>query len=239
MLSVDTSFIGPPGWAHLVAFGVLVPWMAIHSRRRVVAGTKLPTLTAHFVSTLLVLVAFGTLSWTVAKVEWIQLFPAQWPALRDWLVGAVVLATMIGCMVPVWRSAWCNPAGRDLRVRAMFAPRTATERLLWLCVSLFAGVSEEITWRGVQWTLSTRLVGSALLAAALCVASFTVAHAVQGRRSMSRIAAIAAAFHFLVWLSESLVVAMAVHFLYDVAAGLAHGYFRKRHEATVGEATVR
>ena len=80
----------------------------------------------------------------------------------------------------------------------------------------------------MQWVLLTRLVGDVWIAAALCVAMFAVAHAVQGGRTVVIIVAFAAAFHALVALSGSLYVAMGAHALYDVLAGLNYGRLGER-----------
>ena len=224
MPAIDASFIGALGWVHLVLFGLFVPWLAIGSRRRVVAGGKLPRRTTHFTSTIVTIVAFAGVSWMTADREWIELFPARPPRAIDWLAGALLLALFIAVMYPGWRAA----IGRNERIRTLFSPSGGVERMLWVMVSAAAGVGEEMTWRGVQWVLTTRLVGSAGVAALPCIASFSIAHAVQGRRSIARVSVIAAGLHLLVWFSGSLYVAMAVHFLYDVAAGFAYSHFTRK-----------
>jgi hypothetical protein len=72
--------------------------------------------------------------------------------------------------------------------------RTPAERGWWIATSIAAGISEEISWRGVQWVLLTRLSGNAWIAAALCIVMFAVAHSLQGIRSVGIILAFAAAF---------------------------------------------
>lgn len=53
--------------------------------------------------------------------------------------------------------------------------------------------------------------------------SFSVAHIIQGRRSVAVVLVFAFGFHALVWLTGSLYVAMAVHTAYDITAGIAYG----------------
>jgi membrane protease YdiL (CAAX protease family) len=80
----------------------------------------------------------------------------------------------------------------------------------------------------VQVTLFTRLTGDFLIAVAICVVTFAIAHAIQGWDSTIPIGAFAAAFHALVWFSGSLYVAIAVHFLYDLVAGFSYAYLARK-----------
>jgi uncharacterized protein len=98
---------------------------------------------------------------------------------------------------------------------------------MWVALSLSAGVGEELVWRGVLPSLLTLVSGSLAVGIALSVASFALAHAIQGLRSVLAIAAIAVAFHALVFISGSLYVAMAVHFVYDVIAGFTYARFAR------------
>jgi membrane protease YdiL (CAAX protease family) len=108
-------------------------------------------------------------------------------------------------------------------------PRDGQERALWLASSIAAGISEELVYRGVLTTLLARMTGSVAGAALLSAAVFAVSHYMQGWRSMAIIFGMALLFQSLVWYSGSLYVPMAVHALYDVAAGLHYGHFGKRH----------
>ena len=103
------------------------------------------------------------------------------------------------------------------------SPRTARERRMWLAVSGLAGVSEEITWRGVQPVLIATLVHSPILAACIAAVMFGVAHIVQGWRSAFFGIMMALGFQSIVWLSGSLYLAMVVHFAYEAIAGVAIG----------------
>jgi membrane protease YdiL (CAAX protease family) len=97
------------------------------------------------------------------------------------------------------------------------------EREWWIAVSVLAGVGEEITWRGVQAALASVLTGGFWAAALVCSISFGLTHIVQGWKSSAIIFVFALGFHALVWLGESLYVAMAVHVAYDITAGVGYG----------------
>ena len=93
----------------------------------------------------------------------------------------------------------------------------------WIAVAVLAGISEEITWRGVQAGLAFSLTRNVLIAILFCSISFSAGHMIQGWRSAAVILVLALGFHALVWLSGSLYVAMAVHIAYDVTAGISYG----------------
>ena len=98
---------------------------------------------------------------------------------------------------------------------------------MWIALSLSAGIGEELVWRGVLPALIALLSGSLAIGITLSIASFALAHAIQGPRSVLAIAGIAAAFHALVFISGSLYPAMLVHFAYDVVAGFTYARFAR------------
>ena len=124
------------------------------------------------------------------------------------------------------------------KVVALFMPTNSTERMLWLAAAALAGFGEEITWRGVQTTLLNRVTGNIFIAIAIAIVMFAISHAIQGWGSVGVIAMYTAGFHAIVWLSGSLYVAMVVHFLYDLIAGLAYGHLGRKYGYTVPETTT-
>jgi membrane protease YdiL (CAAX protease family) len=131
----------------------------------------------------------------------------------------VLLAGLVAVMRPRWRLA----VERRARVVYYFMPDTRLEQAWWIGVSILAGVSEEITWRGVQTGLLAAATQNYPLAAVITAVSFGLAHIVQGARSAAMIGLISLAFQTIVALSGSLYVAMAVHVAYDIVAGLSYG----------------
>lgn len=221
----DGSYeIGLAGIWHIVFFGILIPYSAIRGKRRLDAAKKLPPRKRYLIGVVVQQLVFAAAALFVAWREWIDLFPPFEPRVLDLGAGALVLAALIAFMAQRWK----RNVEKRVRRLWMFMPRDGVEKLLWTCVSICAGIGEEIVYRGVLYTLLGRLTGSFVLAAALCVASFAVAHWLQGRSSAIAIGAFAALFHGLVALCGSLYVAMAVHVLYDLAAGFGYAYWGDR-----------
>jgi membrane protease YdiL (CAAX protease family) len=157
--------INSAGWFHLVYFGVVLPVVAVSQARKFAQAQRpLPNRVHHFRRTALTLALFGGLSLFIARFEWIELFPRTIPSWRAIGAGLLVYVIAVVCMRPRWRKA----VERRARVVYLFMPSNATERLWWIVVAVLAGISEEITWRGVQAGLAYRLIGSVSLGAILC-----------------------------------------------------------------------
>jgi hypothetical protein len=215
----NVYFIGSLGWYHLAVFGLLVPALAWRSRQRFHdAPHALPPRVRLFQSTALTLVLLGLLSWLTAAEHDLDLFPPLSSPLVAIAVGVASYGLAVGLMRPRWRTAVLERK----RVVQLFMPQTRAERGWWIVVSTVAGVCEEISWRGVQPVLLTTLLGNAVLSAIVCAVIFGVAHVIQGWRSAAAIAAIAIYLQLVVWITGTLVVAMAVHAAYDVTAGFAY-----------------
>lgn len=219
------AHVGTAGLAHLAFFALLLPYAAIRSSFRISTGA-LPPKAPYFTSQILMLFFFFALSFATARVEWIPVFPARWPSAATIGLGAASLVALVAFMRPRWRR---RVEERSRKVW-LFMPRTSKETALWIGCSCAAGISEELTYRGVMFTLLWRLTGSGAAAALISALVFAISHYMQGWKGMSLIFAFALAFQALVWLSGSLYVAIAVHALYDVAAGL----FNRRYGERLG-----
>jgi len=215
--------VGLAGYYHLGIFGVVLPYLAIKSGRRI-ATRPLPPKVPYFNSQIVMLTIFLALSIFIARREWIELFPRELPEARMFVLGAAVLVALVVLMRPLWRSRVEAKARRLW----LFMPRTRHERVLWVALSIAAGISEEVTYRGVMFALLWRLTGNALAAALIGAAVFSISHFLQGWKSMAIIFGIALTFQMIAWLSGSLYVGMAVHALYDVTAGFCYGAYGEK-----------
>ena len=215
---IDLSEVRPGGFVHLALFGLGLPYLAIRTAQRLKAR-PFPPKKAYFKSVILQLFALGLFSCFIARDNWIPIFPPRAPALRHCALGAAVLAALVLFMRPMWRKAVEQRARRTWLVM----PRDRTERWLWAGCSFGAGISEEITYRGVMFTLLWRITGSAAVAALVMAAVFGISHFMQGWKSVGIICGIALAMQGLAWVSGSLYVSMTVHAVYDLIAGLTYG----------------
>jgi membrane protease YdiL (CAAX protease family) len=205
---------GVAGWFHLAFFGLLIPWAAWHSRGRI-ERHALPPRRRHFIAVLVQLVAFLIM----ARIEGIDLLARPHAGWVPWLAATALLALGLVTMAPVWRRG----VERRERKLHLFMPRTRAERILWVAVAIAAGVSEEVTYRGVMFALVAGITGSAAAGAVIASLIFGVSHIVQGWKSAAIITVIALLLHGLVAFSGTLLLAIAIHSIYDVVAGLAYG----------------
>lgn len=213
------------GSSHLLVFTLLVPVLAIRSRMKLTKSTAAPLdRVQHFKTTVFTLVLFGSVSLLTASNERINLF--RRPVGASVLAVAAALAMYVVAVL-FMRPRWRRAVEKRTRIVHLFMPANAVERTWWITVSTLAGISEEITWRGVHPVLLTVLLGSPVAGAAVAAVTFGVADMVQGWKSAAIVSIFAAGFQTLVWLSGSLYLAMLVHVAYDITAGLAYGRLGK------------
>ena len=212
--------VNPAGWAHLVYFGLVIPFAAWRAKRRLIDKAAPPVdRLKHLQAGTFSLLVFAGMSLVIARVQDIALFPLVGPTLPALAAGVAFYIAAVWYMRPRWRRA----VERRARVVHLFMPSNASERFWWIAMSVFAGVGEEITWRGVQTPLLAAGLGNVWIAALLSALLFGAAHLIQGWRSCAVIVVFALAFQSIVWLAGSLYVAMVVHVVYDITAGLTYG----------------
>lgn len=226
-------YITVAGWYHLFIFAAMIPWLAWKSRRRVQDPSRpLPAPIKYFQSQTIMLAIFGALSLVTAERQDLDLFPRAWPSIWVALAGVLMYAVAVSAMRPYWRRA----VEKKKRSVQLFMPDSPAERAWWVVVAVLAGISEEITWRGVQFALLTYLFGNPWIGALASAVMFGLGHIIQGWRSVLLISGFALAFQLLVALSGSLYVAMLVHAAYDITAGFTYGRFGRELKRRAGEA---
>jgi membrane protease YdiL (CAAX protease family) len=231
---------GPPsvdavGWAFLVFAGVLLPLAALSfaasERRRAAAEeaqaagerTAVSRLSLYAQTLLTHAVLFGG-SIIAARTAGVSLFPRTSIDALDVGAAVLTLAAVIGLGETYWRSR--SPAERDgLWVRQIL-PRTDAERRAWVVVSAAAALAEEVTYRGAFIYFALAATGSMSVAIAASAVAFAAVHAPQGLSGVGYIVVIALLHQALVLFTGTLVLAIAVHFTYDVLAGL---WLARRH----------
>jgi membrane protease YdiL (CAAX protease family) len=210
------------GVYYLFLLCLVLPGLAWHSRARLnameVAGTY-PPAKGTYVSSIVQLVVLGGFAWWVGRAWSFELFATPVLGARDWIAGAVVLGINLGLMS--LSSRWRTDDERRTMFVYKLAPRSPSEIALFAILAIAAGVGEEIAYRGVLFRLLESTTGGAWLAYIIATIVFTAAHAVQGLKSAVAILLMTILFHALVAFTGTLVIAMIVHTVYDVLAGLA------------------
>lgn len=164
------------------------------------------------------LLLFLVISLVVAWTGSIEVWAPVGRRLGPWLDAALLVVAGVLLMRPRWRA---KVVARDPAVR-LFMPSTGRERRLWVVVAVVAGVSEEVTYRGVMYALLWMLTGSPVAAAIIASIVFGVSHSVQGWAVAGIVTLIALVLHGLVAWSGSLYPAIAAHAAYDIIAGLTY-----------------
>ena len=227
--------IGVAGWAFLLFGGVLLPLataaFALSERRRVVdLGADDPTLDhaptrmhlyAHALFTHAVLLGAAV---AVARVEKLSLFPSVRLDLRDGATAALALIVVLSIGEMSWR--FRSAAERERLWVRRILPHTPSERRAWVLVSAGAAIAEEVAYRGVFVAIVAGLTGSLTTAVVTSAVAFALVHAPQGVAGVAYVFVIALIHQALVMATGTLVLAIVVHFAYDVLAGL---WLARRH----------
>lgn len=213
---------GAPSTLFLLYVLALLPWVAFRSARRLrlleSSGQPFPSRQKIWTGTLVSLLLLFLLAWVVGRGFGFDIFAMPRPMrLLEYIetVGALNLLLLLRRVSHAMRS----PEERRRMTIYRLAPRGGNEWAVWIATVLVASVAEEAAYRGVAMQILWYTLGNPWLAAAICAIAFALAHATQGWKSMLVIFAIALIMHGLVALTETLVLAMIVHSVYDLVAG--------------------
>ena len=116
-----------------------------------------------------------------------------------------------------WQAWWGSDPAASLQ---SIMPQTPLEVALWILLSVSAGFSEELVFRGYLQERFQALTGNAAVAVLLQAALFGVSHGYQGGRRCLRITVYALVFGALTRWRRSLRPGMVAHAWTDLAAGL-------------------
>lgn len=213
---------GALGFLYLLYVLGFLPWVVLRSKRLIEPAGEGPAAlpvsrTYAYGSTLASLLILFLFSWYVGRSWGFRPFAAAALGAREVLAGAAVLAVQFPL---AWVARMLHsPEERRKMTLYRLIPRSRREWLLFVAMAGFAGVAEEAAYRGVLFEMLTYSLGEPWAAAGISALGFAVAHSLQGWRSAAVIFVIGLLMQALVWYTGTLVVAMAVHALYDVAAG--------------------
>lgn len=162
-------------------------------------------------------------AWLAAREAGIILFPDASVTGRGVLVGLAALGLGLIPLVERW-----SPGG-DARARTeLIAPRTTGETAAFTGVSVSAGIAEEIAYRGVLFLLLAHYLDGWWVPALLAAAAFGVAHLFQGWRAAGLAGLMGLVAQVVVGLTGTLLVAIGVHIVHDVVAGVVIGRRARR-----------
>jgi membrane protease YdiL (CAAX protease family) len=204
------------GYLLLAFAGVFLPIIIVKSARRI--GTRpLPISRSNFYKqTIIFQLLLAALSAGTAYTHGILAMPMPQNPLLSWAAAVLMYLVMLLALKLRW------PSRSEASKRRLYEilPHNASEMAPYVLICIVAGTAEEFVYRGVMTELVQSLTGIALVTIVLLSISFAAAHAMQGLRSMIGIFVIALACHAFVWLAQSLVPVMVVHFAYDLTAGI-------------------
>jgi membrane protease YdiL (CAAX protease family) len=210
------DYVNTLGYLLLVFAGVLLPILIVKSARRLGTG-PLPISRSRFYKQTIFFQLFlaGVCAWT-AYTHGILAMPLPQRPLISWSAAALMYVLTVLTLKLRWAS---RSAASKQRLYDIL-PHDGRELVPYVFVCLVAGTAEELIYRGIMTELLQSIIGIAVVTIILMSISFAAAHAMQGLRSMVGIFVIAIACHALVWIAQSLIPVMAVHFAYDLTAGL-------------------
>lgn len=209
--------IGTSSAVYLIFLLVLAPALAFKNAKVFKArANALPALSTIYLNSLVMLAVLFALAWFTARSFAYGLFATPALGVRAWLAGAAALAFQFATQY-VSRAVRTPEEHRTMPVLRL-TPRSAGERALYSVASIVAGVAEEAAYRGVLTSILWYALGSVWIAAFISAVAFAAGHAVQGWKSMAVIFVMACSMQLLVNYTGTLVIAMAVHAVYDLCA---------------------
>jgi membrane protease YdiL (CAAX protease family) len=98
----------------------------------------------------------------------------------------------------------------------LLRPNTTSEKISWILVNIVAATCEEIIFRGVLFQLFLRTTHNMFMAGVMSALCFGFSHSVQGIMGIIITAIFGLGLQHLVYLNNGLLIAMAVHFIYNI-----------------------
>jgi membrane protease YdiL (CAAX protease family) len=134
--------------------------------------------------------------------------------VRDAAIAAVIWGVWIAIEIGVGRFTRSSPQVSGL------IPHGPVDGILWIGVSIAAGIAEEITFRGYLLKQFHAMTGNVWLSLILQAAVFSVAHGYEGLAACANIAVFGIMFGIVAIKTGNLRACMIAHAWTDIAAGL-------------------
>lgn len=110
----------------------------------------------------------------------------------------------------------------------MLKPETTSEKTTWVLVNMVAATCEEIIFRGALFVLFYSTTHNMLLAGAMSAVCFGFSHSIQGPAAILITTVFGAGLQYLVYLNDGLLLAMVVHFMYNIGVTLLISHYDKK-----------
>jgi membrane protease YdiL (CAAX protease family) len=213
---MPTAQLGFWGQFFMVQVLLTAPALGVASYIRIRSGKPLPPKTRRYRSMIVFQVLLLLISVLAAREAGIPLLGSQLPGPIAWLMAGgyfIFLALRL-------RRAWPKLSSERREMARIILPDHPSLMRMWVVISALAGLTEECAYRGLAFRFLTTNHGSVALALLLCVGSFGVAHMAQGWRGVLGTSVIAVAMHAIVFLTQSLYLAIVIHAAYDLMVGV-------------------
>ena len=211
------------GSMYLAALVELLPALAIAQLPLVAEEEPLPRVPVYISSAALILF-LGWVALLVGRREMglsaMGLQPIPFALLAVWTAGIMVAAVLLLLGFFWFRKAAGIPEAPLLR---QLLPRTGSERVLFVFLSISAGLGEELAYRGFLVPVLAQLLGGPWPAALLSSALFGVLHAYQGWLGVMRTACLGLVLASSFIVTGVLWPAILAHAMLDILAGLVLG----------------
>ena len=220
----NPTLLGTVLLAHILVVLPLLVWRSTRQLRAARAAAPgpasvLPVPRAQvYVSTLFMLGILFLLTWLAVRDFSYDIFQIGSIGAQEILAGVAAFLLYL-VLRKVARALRTEEERRRTVVRAML-PRTPLEWWLYVIMAIAAGIAEEAAYRGVGMSLLSEVLGNTWIAALMLATAFALAHLIQEWKSVPIIFLMALAMHALVAVTGTLVVAMVVHAVFDVVAGV-------------------
>ena len=209
----------------LVAYVVLVqPWLGYRLFNKLkanlalgIAGAKLrfyQRIVIHQIAA----TAMVFIIWRLGSIPGKDLglcLPTSWQILLPFLIGFVLAMTGVTLLL---RKQGGNKLKKSLKVLGVLLPFSSAERSWFAAVSVGAGISEELVFRGFLFYYLTINIPALGIWQKIALASFLfgMCHIYQGWKGVMGTTILGAAFACLYAGSRSLLLPMIVHALFDL-----------------------